>query len=279
MILAMPAYKLARRDAQTERTVVRAGGLEVGTGRLTVIAGPCAVESRDQILTVAREVKAAGASALRGGAFKPRTSPYSFQGLKEQGLELLALARAETGLPIVSEVTAPELVSLIARYADVLQVGARSMHNYPLLEAAGASGRPVLLKRGMSATMDEFLLAAEYILRTGNGQVILCERGIRTFEDHTRFTLALASVPFLHQVTHLPVVVDPSHGTGKSDLVAAMACAAVAAGADGLLVEVHPEPEKALSDGFQALTPPAFRQMMEACRKVAEAVQGITHAP
>jgi 3-deoxy-7-phosphoheptulonate synthase len=275
MIVGMPAYKLARRDAQAERTVVRVRDLIVGTGSVAVIAGPCAVESREQILAVAKEVQVAGATALRGGAFKPRTSPYSFQGLKEQALEWLAEARSQTGLAVVSEVTAPELVPLVSRYADVLQIGARSMHNYPLLEAAGASGRPVLLKRGMSARLDELLLAAEYILKTGNAQVMLCERGIRTFEDQTRFTLPLASVPCLHEMTHLPVIVDPSHGTGKADLVPAMAAAAVAAGADGLLIEVHPEPEKALSDGFQALTPSVFRHTMELCRRVEEAVRGV----
>jgi 3-deoxy-7-phosphoheptulonate synthase len=192
--------------------------------------------------------------------------------MKEKGLQLLAEARAKTALAIVTEVMAPEHVELVAGYADVLQVGARNMQNYPLLESVGESGLPVLLKRGPSATMEEFLLAAEYILKTGNTQVMLCERGIRTFEDHTRFTLPLASVPYLHQTTHLPVVVDPSHGTGKASLVATMARAAVAAGADGLMVEVHPDPEKALSDGFQALTPPAFRQMMAECRKIAAAV-------
>src|SRR5436190_22381653 len=192
--------------------------------------------------------------------------------MKEKGLELLAEARDKTGLAIVTEVMAPEHVPLVAEYADVLQIGARNMQNYPLLEAAGESELPVLLKRGPSATMDEFLLAAEYILKTGNTRVMLCERGIRTFEDHTRFTLPLASVPYLHQTTHLPVVVDPSHGTGKASLVVTMARAAVAAGADGLIVEVHPDPEKALSDGFQALTPSAFVQMMAECRKVAEAI-------
>ena len=230
------------------------------------------MESREQILEIAHIVKEAGAAGLRGGAFKPRTSPYSFQGLKEKGLELLAEAREATGLAVVTEVMAKEQVELVAKYADVLQVGARNMQNYPLLEAVGESGMPVLLKRGPSATMEEFLLAAEYILKTGNQKVILCERGIRTFEDHTRFTLPLASVPYLHEKTHLPVMVDPSHGTGKASLVATMARAAVAAGADGLIVEIHPHPEKALSDGYQALTPPAFRQMMRDCRKVAEAV-------
>ena len=217
-------------------------------------------------------VREAGATALRGGAFKPRTSPYSFQGLKEKGLELLAEGASVTGLAVVTEVIAADQVALVGQYADVLQIGARNMQNYPLLEAAGESGLPILLKRELSATMDEFLLAAEYILKTGNSQVMLCERGIRTFEDHTRFTLPLASVPYLHQETHLPVVVDPSHGTGKANLVAALARAALAAGADGLIIEVHPDPERALSDGFQSLTLPAFRTMMAECRQVALAV-------
>jgi 3-deoxy-7-phosphoheptulonate synthase len=265
-------FKMASTEVKQERSRVDARGLAVGGRRIGVIAGPCSVESRDQILDIAQAVKEAGASALRGGAFKPRTSPYSFQGMKEKGLQLLAEARDKTGLAVVTEVMAPEHVSLVSAYADVLQVGARNMQNYPLLEAVGDSGLPVLLKRGPSATMEEFLLAAEYILNSGNPQVMLCERGIRTFEDHTRFTLPLASVPYLHETTHLPVVVDPSHGTGKAGLVAAMARAAVAAGADGLIVEVHPDPEKALSDGFQALTPAAFRQMMAECRKIAVAL-------
>ena len=265
-------YKMASTEVKKDRTQVRALDLEVGGRRIGVIAGPCSVEGRGQILEVAHLAREAGATGLRGGAFKPRTSPYSFQGLKEKGLEYLADARAETGLAVVTEVMAPEQVALVARYADVLQVGARNMQNYPLLEVVGESGLPVLLKRGPSATMDEFLLAAEYILKTGNTQVMLCERGIRTFEEHTRFTLPLATVPYLRQTTHLPVVVDPSHGTGKASLVAPMARAAVAAGADGLIVEIHPDPEKALSDGFQALTPAAFRQMMAECRRVAEAV-------
>jgi 3-deoxy-7-phosphoheptulonate synthase len=265
-------YKMASTEVKKDRTLVQAQGLRVGNGSVGVIAGPCSVESREQILEIAHLVKAAGATGLRGGAFKPRTSPYSFQGLKEKGLQLLAEARAETGLAVVTEVMAPEHVPLVSRYADVLQVGARNMQNYPLLEAVGEAGLPVLLKRGPSATIDEFLLAAEYILNAGNRQVMLCERGIRTFEDHTRFTLPLATVPYLHQTTHLPVVVDPSHGTGKASLVATMARAAIAAGADGLIVEIHPDPEKALSDGFQALTPQAFRDMMAECRKVAAAV-------
>jgi 3-deoxy-7-phosphoheptulonate synthase len=265
-------YKMASSEVKKERTCVTAQALQVGSGRIGVIAGPCSVEGRGQILEIALQVKAAGASGLRGGAFKPRTSPYSFQGLKEKGLELLALAREETGLAVVTEVMAPEQVPVVSRYADVLQVGARNMQNYPLLEAVGEAGKPMLLKRGPSATMDEFLLAAEYVLKTGNAQVMLCERGIRTFEDHTRFTLSLATVPFLHQTTHLPVVVDPSHGTGKANLVVVMARAAVAAGADGLMVEVHQDPAQALSDGFQALTLPAFGQLMVECRKVAEAL-------
>jgi 3-deoxy-7-phosphoheptulonate synthase len=265
-------YKMASTEVKRTRTAVTALKLCVGDGRLGVIAGPCSVESRDQILEIARIVREAGATGLRGGAFKPRTSPYSFQGLKEKGLELLAEARSATGLAVVTEVMAPEHVSLVTQYADVLQVGARNMQNYPLLEAVGESGLPVLLKRGPAATIDEWLLAAEYILKTGNTQVMLCERGIRTFEEHTRFTLPLATVPYLHQTTHLPVVVDPSHGTGKASLVATMARAAVAAGADGIMVEVHPDPEKALSDGFQALTPAAFRQMMSDCRRIAVAM-------
>src|SRR5437870_2225870 len=265
-------YKMASTEVKKERTRVDVLQLKVGNSHLGVIAGPCSVESRSQILEIAHFVKEAGAAGLRGGAFKPRTSPYSFQGMKEKGLELLAEARAATGLAIVTEVMAPEQVPLVSKYADVLQVGARNMQNYPLLEAVGEAGLPVMLKRGPSATMDEFLLAAEYILNTGNRKVMLCERGIRTFEDHTRFTLPLASVPYLHQKTHLPVVVDPSHGTGKASLVATMARASVAAGADGLIVEVHPDPEKALSDGFQALTPAAFRQLMAECRRVAAAV-------
>ena len=265
-------YKMASTEVKKERTLVETRNLKIGAGRVGVIAGPCSVESREQILEIARIVKDAGATGLRGGAFKPRTSPYSFQGMKEKGLELLAEARDETGLAVVTEVMAPEHVRMVAEYADVLQVGARNMQNYPLLEAVGESELPVLLKRGPAATVDEFLLAAEYVLNTGNTRVMLCERGIRTFEDHTRFTLPLATVPYLHQTTHLPVVVDPSHGTGKASLVATMARAAIAAGADGLIVEVHPDPEKALSDGFQALTPAAFRQMMADCRRVAAAV-------
>jgi len=265
-------YKVASREVQAEPTVVKAGPLVVGGRSVGVIAGPCSVESAEQIVGTARAVQAAGATGLRGGAFKPRTSPYSFQGMKEKGLELLAEARAATGLAIVTEVVAPEDVPLVARYADVLQVGARNMQNYRLLEAVGRVQAPVLLKRGPAATVEELLLAAEYILDAGNRQVMLCERGIRTFETHTRFTLPLATVPWLHARTHLPVVVDPSHGTGHANLVESMAAASVAAGADGLIVEVHPDPKCASSDGAQTLDFAAFGRMMDVCRRVAEAV-------
>jgi 3-deoxy-7-phosphoheptulonate synthase len=271
-VTSTPHLIASRNGTPQPGTVVEARSLRLGGPAVGVIAGPCAVESRQQILDIAKAVRDAGATALRGGAFKPRTSPYSFQGLKEEGLDLLAEARAQTGLAVVTEVMAPEQLPLVAKYADVLQVGARNMQNFPLLEAVGSVQLPVLLKRGPSATMEEWLLAAEYVLNRGNRRVILCERGIRTFEDHTRFTLPLASVPHLHEATHLPVVVDPSHGTGRADLVLPMARAAVAAGADGLLVEVHPDPAAALSDGPQALTPEAFRQLMAECRAVAQAV-------
>jgi 3-deoxy-7-phosphoheptulonate synthase len=268
----MAPYKRASSELKRERTVVKARSLEVGGRRIAVIAGPCSVEDEEQIVSLARKLKDLGATGLRGGAFKPRTSPYSFQGHKELGLKMLATARAETGLAIVTEVMAPEHVPMVAEYADVLQIGARNMQNYQLLQAVGDSGKPALLKRGMSATVDEFLLAAEYILDRGNPHVMLCERGIRTYEDHTRFTLPLATVPYLHDKCHLPVVVDPSHGTGKSRLVAPMARAAIAAGADGLMVEVHDDPEHAVSDGAQTITPAGFKQMMEQCRRIAEAV-------
>ena len=265
-------YKVASREVKPELTVIRAGSLSVGNCHLGMIAGPCSVESAEQTLATARAVKAAGATALRGGAFKPRTSPYSFQGMKEEGLRILAAARDETGLAVVTEVISTEDVPLVARYADVLQIGARNMQNYRLLEAVGEEGKPVLLKRGPSATLDELLLAAEYILNAGNPNVMLCERGIRTFETHTRYTLPLASVPWLHERTHLPVIVDPSHGTGHTNLVSRMAAAAVAAGADGLIVEVHPDPESALSDGYQSLDFEQFEELMTLCRRVAEAV-------
>jgi len=272
VVSILAPYKVASREVKPESTVVRVGSLAVGNSHLGMIAGPCSIESEEQMLSTARAVKAAGATALRGGAFKPRTSPYSFQGMKEDGLKILATAREETGLAVVTEVMAATDVPLVAKYADVLQIGARNMQNYRLLEAAGESGRAVLLKRGPSATMDELLLAAEYILNAGNPNVMLCERGIRTFETHTRFSLTLASVPYLHDRTHLPVVVDPSHGTGHTNLVPRMAAAAIAAGADGLIIEVHPDPETALSDGYQSLNFKQFEELMTLCRRVAEAV-------
>ncbi|MGH7430604.1 MAG: 3-deoxy-7-phosphoheptulonate synthase, partial [Candidatus Methylomirabilales bacterium] len=239
---------------------------------LVLMAGPCSVESEGQILESAHAVKAAGATVLRGGAFKPRTSPYSFQGLGEQGLKMLAGAREATGLKIVTEVLNPQDVELVGRYADILQVGARNMQNFALLHAVGEARKPVLLKRGMSATIQDLLMSAEYILSHENYDVILCERGIRTFETATRFTLDLNAVPVLRKLTHLPVIVDPSHGTGHWEYVTAMARAAIAAGADGLMVEVHPKPEEALSDGVQSLTPARFQELMRQAEPVAKAV-------
>jgi 3-deoxy-7-phosphoheptulonate synthase len=265
-------YKLASRDFHPENTVVDVNGVRVGERRLAVIAGPCSVESRDLLLSVAKEVQAAGANLLRGGAFKPRTSPYAFQGLGEEALRYLADAKRETGMPVVTELMDPRETSLVLRYADVIQVGARNMQNFRLLKELGTHQTPVLLKRGMSSTIRELIMSAEYIMSEGNYKVILCERGIRTFEDATRNTLDLSAVPVLKQLTHLPVIVDPSHGTGKWDLVAPMALAAVAAGADGIMVEVHPKPEEALSDGPQALLPMRFYRMMTDLKKVAEAV-------
>lgn len=265
-------YKIASKQTQPAPTCVAVHDLKIGDGHIGVIAGPCSVESEEQILQVAAAIKQAGATGLRGGAFKPRTSPYAFQGLKEEGLKLLAAARDATGLAVVTEVMTPGHVDLLVRYADVLQIGARNMQNYHLLQAVGDAGKPVLLKRGPAATMDEFLLAAEYILDRGNSQVILCERGIRTFETHTRFTLPLATVPYLQERTHLPVVIDPSHGTGIASLVPPMSAAAIAAGCDGLIIEVHPDPSEALSDGAQSLTPQAFAETMATCRKVATAL-------
>lgn len=268
-------YKMASIEVKRERTTVPLGGkaqARIGSNKVGVIAGPCSVESKSQVLEIAHAVKEAGAVGLRGGAFKPRTNPYSFQGLAEEGLELLALAREETGLAVVTEVMAVDQVSLVNRYADVLQVGARNMQNFNLLSAVGSQNKPVLLKRGMSATLEEFLLAAEYIMSRGNSQVMLCERGIRTYEEYVRNTLALAAVEELHRVSHLPVVVDPSQGTGKSYLVDSMCRAAVAAGADGLIIEVHNDPEHALTDGAQSITPEQFVKMMNAIRRIAAAV-------
>ncbi len=265
-------YKVASRELKSEPTVIHAGSLVIGGPRVAVIAGPCSVESEAQILSTAQAVKAAGATALRGGAFKPRTSPYSFQGMKEDGLKLLAAARDATGLAVVTEVMAVEDLPLMEKYVDVMQIGARNMQNYRLLEAVGRSRLPTVLKRGPSATIEELLLAAEYILDGGNANVMLCERGIRTFEGHTRFTLPLATVPYLHTKTHLPVVVDPSHGTGHTYLVPQMSAASIAAGADGLLLEVHPDPERAKSDGYQSLNFQQFAETMALCRKVAVAL-------
>jgi 3-deoxy-7-phosphoheptulonate synthase len=265
-------YKLASREVKPEPSVIRIGGGEMGGRKIGVIAGPCTIESREQTLEIAQAVKEAGAMALRGGAFKPRTSPYSFQGLMEEGLEFLAEAREATGLAVVSEVVSAEHVALVGKYVDCFQIGTRNMTNFLLLTAVGQSRKPVLLKRGMSATMEEFLLAGEYILSQGNPNVLLCERGIRTFEEHTRFTLSLSIVPSLKELTHLPIVVDPSHGTGRRRLIAPMSKAAIACGADGLIIEVHPEPDRALVDGQQTLDLKAFAQLMKDLRPVAEAV-------
>ncbi|MBI1892739.1 MAG: 3-deoxy-7-phosphoheptulonate synthase [Candidatus Rokubacteria bacterium] len=263
-------FKLASREVKPTDTVISVNGITIGGPQVAVMAGPCSVESEGQIMTVARAVKAAGAHVLRGGAFKPRTSPYSFQGLEEEGLKLLAEARKLTGLPVVTEVLEPEKVEVVARYADILQIGARNAQNFPLLREVGAAGKPVLLKRGMATTIKEFLLSAEYILAGGNHQVILCERGIRTFETATRFTLDLNAVPVIKELTHLPVVVDPSHGTGHWKYVAPMAKAALACGADGVIIEVHDQPEKALSDGVQSLKPDRFSHLMEELRALAK---------
>jgi 3-deoxy-7-phosphoheptulonate synthase len=270
----MKPYKLASREFAAEPTIIRAGdgaGAGIGGRRLAVIAGPCSVEGRDMLRAVAHAVQDAGAGMLRGGAFKPRTSPYAFQGLGEAGLRMLAEVRAETGLPIVTEVMDTRQVELVAEHADVLQIGARNMQNFALLSEVGRVQRPVLLKRGLSATVKELLMAAEYVMAQGNRDVILCERGIRTFETSTRNTLDVAAIPVLKAETHLPVMVDPSHAGGRADLVAPLAFAAVAAGADGLIVEVHPDPLRALSDGDQSLTPAAFAALMRALQPFAAA--------
>jgi 3-deoxy-7-phosphoheptulonate synthase len=272
-ILAIdPPLQHAHREAILEGTVLKVRGSTIGGPEVIVMAGPCAIESAEQILLTARAVKKCGAKLLRAGAYKPRTSPYSFQGMREEGLELLNLAREETGLAAVTEVLDPRHIDLVARHTDVLQIGSRNMQNFTLLEEVGRGRMPVLLKRGMSATVEEFLQAAEYVMKGGNDQVILCERGIRTFETSTRYTLDLNAVPMLKRHTHLPVVVDPSHGTGHSWMVPWLACAAVAAGADGLLVEVHCNPQEALSDGSQSLSPDGFDALMRKLRAVARAV-------
>jgi len=265
-------FKLVSREVKDEDTVIDVGGEKVGGERVAVIAGPCSVESERQILETAEAVKKAGASYLRGGAYKPRTSPYEFQGLREEGLKLLALARERTGLKVVTEVMSTETVPLVAQYADVLQVGARNMQNYPLLERLGEVKKPVMLKRGLSATIREWLMAAEYIVSKGNPDVMLCERGIRTFEPMTRNTLDINAIPVVKSLTHLPVIVDPSHGIGLRKHVPAVARAAIAAGADGIMVEVHPQPEKALSDGHQSLTFPEFEELMRQARVIGQAI-------
>ncbi|MBI4234360.1 MAG: 3-deoxy-7-phosphoheptulonate synthase [Chloroflexi bacterium] len=264
-------YKLASREFQPNDTIVRIGDLSIGGGEVVIMAGPCSVESEAQVLATAQAVRAAGARALRGGAFKPRSSPYSFRGLGVQGLRLLAKAREETGLAVITEVMTAEDVDLVASYADILQVGARNVQNFILLDAVGKVRKPVLLKRGFATPYEEWLLAAEYILAGGNRQVILCERGIRTFETYTRNTMDLAAIPVVKKLSHLPVMADPSHGTGKWYLVPPMALAAVAAGAHGLLIEVHPTPDTALSDGAQSLTFENFRKLMDGIRAVAAA--------
>ena len=265
-------FKLASRDFHPTNTIVKVGDVNIGGESVVVMAGPCAVEGREQTLETAHAIKEAGAKVLRGGVYKPRTSPYSFQGLGEEGLEILALAKQETGLPIITEVMEPQMVPLVTVYADILQIGARNMQNYALLHAVGEAHRPVLLKRGMMSTIEELLMAAEYILSHGNQNVILCERGIRTFESYTRFTTDINAVPVLKQLSHLPVIVDPSHGTGKWELVESISMAAVAAGADGLIIEVHPHPEEALSDGAQSLKPARFTEMMKRLRSIATAI-------
>jgi len=273
-------YKQVSREWKAENTVVRLPtGVTIGGDEIAVMAGPCSVESEEQILAVAREVREAGAVILRGGAFKPRTSPYSFQGLGRKGLELLAKAREETGLAIVTEAMDSEGIDLVARHADIVQIGARNMQNYSLLKHAGRIGKPVLLKRGISATITEMLLSAEYILAEGNAQVILCERGIRGFDTATRFVFDLTAIPLVHKLSHLPIVADPSHATGLRAKVTPMARAAIAAGADGLLIEVHPNPDRALSDGAQSLDPGQFTDLMRQCRAIADVIGRSLAAP
>jgi 3-deoxy-7-phosphoheptulonate synthase len=272
VVRILKPYKLASRDFKTEDTAIDIGGNVIGSKRIHVIAGPCAVESKTMIVSIAEKVKNAGATFLRGGAFKPRSSPYSFQGLGEEGLRYLFEAKKKTGLPIVTELMDPRDMEIITKYSDIIQIGARNMQNFRLLLEVGMCDKPILLKRGLSATIKEWLMAAEYVMSRGNQQVILCERGIRTFETATRNTLDISAVPLLKQLTHLPVMVDPSHGVGKWDLVAPMSKAAVAAGADGLLIEVHTNPEEALSDGEQSIKPTAFKKLMEELKPIAVAV-------
>lgn len=268
----MKPYKLVSREAKTENTIIDVRGVKIGGHAITVIAGPCAVESRSQLLTAARQVKNAGGHIIRGGAFKPRTSPYSFQGLEEEGLNILREASLETGLPVVTEVIDENSLGLALNYVDIIQIGARNMQNFRLLKAAGQTDKPVLLKRGMSATIEEWLMAAEYIMSEGNGKVILCERGIRTFETSTRNTLDLSAVPMVKRLSHLPIIVDPSHATGDRGLVLPMSLAAIASGSDGLIIEMHPEPAKALSDGPQSLTPEGLVDVMAQLHSIVPAL-------
>jgi len=265
-------YKLASRETKKDKSLLKVNEIEIGNGKLVVIAGPCSVESEEQLMESARVVREAGASILRGGAFKPRSSPYSFQGLGEEGLKLLAAARSRFGLAVVTEVINPRDVDLVASYADILQIGARNAQNFSLLKEVGQARKPILLKRGMMTSIEEYLMSAEYILSEGNGDVILCERGIRTFETATRNTLDISAVPVLKKKTHLPIIVDPSHAAGHWEYVTPLSMAAVAAGADGLMIEVHPWPEKALSDGSQSLKPDRFLKLMEDLRQMARLV-------
>ena len=273
------SYKLASREFHPQSSVIDVAGIKIGDGNPVVMAGPCAVESKEQLFEAADIVKAAGAQFLRGGAYKPRTSPYSFQGLEKQGLEYLAEARERTGLRVVTEVTTVEALPAVAEYADMLQVGARNMQNFGLLREVGKCGKPVLLKRGLAATLDEWLNAAEYIMNEGNPNVVLCERGIRTYETYTRNTLDLSAVAAVKHLSHLPIIVDPSHGTGKWRMVKPMAFAAIAAGADGLMMEIHPNPAKALSDGPQSLTPENYREIMDGIRKLSRFMKDEHIAP
>ena len=271
-VQVLQPFKLVSRDLQDHDSIVKVGGVEFGGTGVGIIAGPCSVEDRSQLLESAHAVKEAGAQALRGGAFKPRSSPYSFQGLGEEGLQILAEAREQTGLPVVTEIMTPEQLPLISEYADMLQIGARNMQNYELLKTVGRSTLPVLLKRGMMATLEELLMSAEYILAEGNRNVILCERGIRTFEKYTRNTTDINALPVLKSLTHLPVILDPSHGVGKWNFVTPVALAGIAAGADGLIIEVHPNPEQALSDGGQSLLPERFIDLVLKTRAIATTI-------
>jgi len=274
----MKPYKLVSREAQNENTVIDVRGVSIGGNSVTVIAGPCAVENRQQLLTAAHQVKEAGGHIIRGGAFKPRTSPYSFQGLEEEGLIILREASLETGLPVVTEIIDERSLELALDYVDIIQIGARNMQNFRLLKAVGHTDKPILLKRGMSATIEEWLMAAEYVMSGGNGKIILCERGIRTFETSTRNTLDLSAVPMVKRLSHLPVIVDPSHATGDRGLVLPMSLAAIASGADGLILEMHPNPSQALSDGPQSLTPEGLEEVMNHLQRIVPAVDRIIPA-